>query len=190
MLVTNPSAVPVPPAQDLCSGVGCWMTRTQGCWLGKQGTGGTIENSQDFLCKFQGNAMVLVCVTSCYNDDVWKCRSTKWEMQDQPHTPCFCWLACTKPKEVEWFPPWCSLQTWSLWLKDGWLPVGHFGVWLLCQLLLSSILNVLSWLLHFCSYCSQKKFSWSLFTGILVLCFTLAITAIIMKILFLVNNFR
>lgn len=47
MLVTKPSTVPAPPARDRCSSVGC-VTGTLGCWLGEQGAGDTIENSQGF----------------------------------------------------------------------------------------------------------------------------------------------
>lgn len=54
MLVTNPSTVPVLPAQDLCSSAGCCMTSTWGCWLGKQGEGGTVENSQGFCVQVSG----------------------------------------------------------------------------------------------------------------------------------------
>lgn len=115
------------------------MTSTRGCWLGKQGAGGTIENSQDFVCKFQGNAMVLVCVTSCYTPDMCKYGSAKGEMQDQPRTPCFLLTGLYKA-QGSWVIPTLELFADLQPLAERWL-VTYWSFWGLAALSVTSFLN-------------------------------------------------
>lgn len=152
MLVTNPSTVHVPPAQGLCSSVGCCMTSTWGCWLGKQGAGGTIENSQGFCVqvsgKCSGSGQCYLKLLECklqlmfLRHDCWhvKVRIDQIGGAGSATYTLVLLTGLDKPREVRWFLLWCSLQTWSLWLKGSWL-VTCWLFWGLASLSVTSFPN-------------------------------------------------